>query len=347
MTTTTDAALRTMADDYATVRTSVGAYRIDAPLVRLTGDDRLSFLDGLLTKSADFVEPDTVREALALHDDGTPFAVLLHCETGEESWLLPRTPLTAGELRGHLDGPDVPPGVTAEIEPEGWGVTAFEGPAAWAVAAAFVDFDISGLPLHAVTEAAVPGAPAAVAHLARVGTTGEYGYLLVSDAPEAAHRAVLAAVREQGGHPVGREGLDRVRAEAGTALCATGFLGLTVDRADLSWMVDWDRPGDFRGSGGLTRPAADGPRLTALTAPPGSRFATGAEVTAAGRGVGTVLWQAPSANGDEELVLALLDAPFWVPGLDLAAEDERARRRPLSTVTLPRVVARSLTTRIS
>ncbi|MEV0966199.1 MULTISPECIES: aminomethyltransferase family protein [unclassified Streptomyces] len=347
MTTTTDAALRTLADDYATVRTSVGAYRIDAPLVRLRGDDRLSFLDGLLAKSADFVEPDTVREALALRDDGTPFAILLHCEVGEESWLLPRTRITAGELRAHLDGLEVPPGVTVETEPEGWGVTAFEGPAAWAVAAAFVDFDISGLPLHAVTEAAVPGAPAAVAHLARVGTTGEYGYLLISDTPEATHRAVLAAVREQGGHPVGREGLDRVRAEAGMALCATGFLGLTVDRADLSWMVDWDRLGEFRGSGGLARPAADGPRLTALTASPGSRFAAGAEVTAAGQAVGTVLWQAPSANGDEELVLALLDAPFWVPGLDLAAEDEQASRRPLSTVTLPRVVARSLTTRIS
>ncbi|WP_200262249.1 aminomethyltransferase family protein [Streptomyces sp. HSG2] len=345
--TTIDATPRTAADDYATVRNSVGAYRIDAPLVRLTGDDRLSLLDTLLTKSADFVEPDTVREALALGDDGTPFAILLHCEVGEDSWLIPRTGVTAEEIRAHLEGAEVPPGVTVEVEPEGRGAVAFEGPAAWAVAAGFVDFDISGLPLHAVTEATVPGAPDAVAHMARVGSTGEYGYLLLSDAPEAAHEAVSAAVAEQGGNEVGRDGLDRVRAEAGMAQCAEGFPGLTVDRADLSWMVDWGRLGDFRGSNGLERPTTEGTRLTALVSPAGGRFAAGTAVRAAGETVGTVLWQAPSADRDEELVYALLDAPFWVPGLDLAAVDERGDERPLATVTLPRVVARSLTTRIS
>ena len=47
------------------------------------------------------------------------------------------------------------------------------------------------------------------------------------------------------------------------------------------------------------------------------------------------------------MVLALLDAPFWVPGLELAAQDEQGAERPLRTATLPRVIARSLTTRIS
>ncbi|MFI1162582.1 aminomethyl transferase family protein [Streptomyces sp. NPDC020801] len=343
----TTAPLRTETDDYTTVRTTVGAYRITAPLVRIAGDERITLLDQFLAKSGEFVEPDTVREALALNADGTPFAILLHFEIGDDAWLLPRTEVTADELRVYLEQLDVPEDVTIEVEPEGWGASAFEGPTAWSVAADFVDFDISGLTLHAVTESALPEESAALAHLARVGTTGEYGYLLLSNAPEAAHEAVLAAVAGQGGAPVGPRGLARVQAEAGMAVYAAGFAGLTVNEADLAWMIDWNRIGEFHGSGGLERPTTGTARLTALAAPAESRFAAGAKVSAAGEAVGTVLWQAPSANPEEELVLALLDAPFWVPGLELAAGDEQGAGRPLRTVTLPRVIARSLTTRIS
>jgi aminomethyltransferase len=338
---------RTEKDDYATLRTATGVYRIDAPLVRITGDDRLPVLDQFMAKSSEFVEPDTVREVLTLKEDGTPFAILLHFEIGEESWLLPRTPLTAGELRGYLDQFDVPEDVTVEVEPAGWGATAFEGPHAWSAAAPFVEFDISGLTLHAVTESTLPGEPDATAHLARVGTTGEYGYLLLSDAPEAAYEAVLAAVQEQGGAAVGVEGLARVQSEAGMGVFSAGFAGLTVDQSDLSWMVDWERLGEFHGSQDLVKPTSETPRLTALAAPADSRFAVGTKVSAAEEPVGTVMWQAPSSNPEEELVFALLDAPFWVPGLELSAQDEQGTDRSLRTVTLPRVIAASLTTRIS
>ncbi|CAM3712527.1 hypothetical protein GCM10009799_02090 [Nocardiopsis rhodophaea] len=347
MTTTTGDASRTRVDDYATLRTTVGAYRVTAPLVRISGDERLVLLDRFAAKSSDFVEPDTVREVLSLNTDGSPFAILLHFEIGDESWLLPRTPVTAEELRGYLDGLGAPDGVTVEVEPEGWGAAAFEGPTAWSVAARFTDFDISGLTLHAITESALPQDATALAHLARVGTTGEYGYLLLSNAPRTAYEAVLAAVRDEGGTEVGGEGLARVQAEAGTALYSAGFAGLSVNQADLSWMVDWERLGAFRGSDDLVKPTAETARLTALSAAAGSRYAVGAKVTAAGHPVGTVVWQAPSANPDEELVFAFLDAPFWAPGLELSAQDEEGAERPQRTVTLPRVIARSLTTRIS
>lgn len=347
MTATTIApAVRTATEDYATLRTAVGAHRVTAPLVRLTGDDRLTFLDGFLAKSADYVEPDSVREVLALNADGKPFAILLHFEIGEESWLLPRTAVTADELGAYLGRFDASAGVTVEISPEGWGATAFEGPVAWSVAAGFVDFDISGLTLHAVTESTLD-VPGATAHLARVGTTGEYGYLLLSDAPQAAHEAVLAAVADKGGAEIGEEGLARVQAEAGMGVYGTGFGELGVGEADLAWMIDWSRIGEFHGSGELTAPTGSEARLTALVAPVGSRFAAGTPVTAAGQEVGTVLHQAPAANPEEELVLALLDTPFWVPGLELTAADRAGDERPVRTATLPRVIARSLTVKIA
>ncbi|WP_035864780.1 aminomethyltransferase family protein [Kitasatospora cheerisanensis] len=343
---TTTVAVRTAQDDYTTVRTTVGVYPITAPLVRISGGDRYEFLDLFLAKSSEYVEPDTVREALALNQDGSPFAIVLHFEIGDDSWLLPRTPVSTEALTGYLAALDAPSDVTVEIAPEGWGATAFEGPQAWAAAAAFVEFDISGLTLHGVTEAVVPEADAALAHLARVGTTGEYGYLLLSNDPEAGHRAAVEAVLAQDGAEVGPEGLARVQAEAGMAVYAAGFAGLPVHEADLAWMVDWNRIGEFLGSEELVKPTAETARITALAAPVGAAFTAGTPVTAGGQQVGTVIWQAPSANADEELVVALLDAPFWVPGLELAADNQDGAATPVRTVTQPRVIARSLTTRI-
>jgi aminomethyltransferase len=130
------------------------------------------------------------------------------------------------------------------------------------------------------------------------------------------------------------------------AVYAAGFAGLPVHEADLAWMVDWNRIGDFLGSDDLVKPTAETAKTAALAAPAGRTVAAGTEVTAGGQRVGTVVWQAPSANPDEELVVALLDAPFWVPGLELEATDADGAATPLRTVTQPRVIARSLTTRI-
>lgn len=350
MTITDSPQARTSTADYATVRNSVGVYPITAPLVRVTGDDRLELLDGFGAKSAEFVEPDTVREVLALNEDGSPFAILLQIELDEVTWLLPRTPVTAAELQTYLDAQELPADVTVEIDPAGWGATAFEGPRAWAVAEHFVDFDISGLTLHGITPVESPNIGGALdgatAHLARVGTTGEYGYLLLSDAPAAAHDAVLAHAVAQDGAAVGHEGLARVQSEAGMPVYHAGFGGLSVNEADLAWMVDWQRIGEFHGSAELVSPTAETAKLVGLVAEAGVHVEVGAAVTAGGVEIGTVVAQTPSANPAEELVFALVESPFWVPGLDLEVVDAHGVARAAATTTAPRVIARSLHERI-
>lgn len=337
---------RSASADYATVRTTVGVYPVTAPLVRVAGDDRLALLDQFLAKAGEFVDPDTVRESVALHADGSPFAILLHLELEEESWLLARTPLTAAELSDYLGDLDVPDGVTVEVGPQGWGATAFEGPQAWAVAANFVDFDISGLTLHAVTPFTAPDMDDAIAHLARVGTTGEYGYLVISDAPAAVHDAVLSHAASVDGAAIGVEGLARVQAEAGQGVYHHGFDGLSVNEADLAWMIDWNRLGEFRGSADLEKPTERSAKLTMLVGPAGTTFTAGSAVTAGGVTVGTLAWQTPSTGGDEEMVAAVLESPLWVPGLDLTTTDADGAPVALRTVTQPRVIAKSLYVRI-
>lgn len=330
---------RTAADDYATIRSTVGVYQVGKPLVRLTGDDRYEFIDQFASRSSEYVDPETVREVIALNDDGTPFAMLLHIEIDDVTWLLPRTEVTAEQLAAYL-GQFAADDVTVEVAPDGFAATAFEGPQAWKVAAKFIDFDVSGLVLHGVTDASVE--EAGTAFIARVGTTGEYGYLLVSDAPAAAHDAALSAASSVGGSAIGPDGLARVQAEAGQAIYQLDLSAFSVNDADLAWMIDWNRVGEFHGSTELVAPTVESARLVALVAPAGTTVEPGDVLNAGGVEVGDVVKQTPSANPAEELVIALVQNPFWVPGVALTGPAGQA----LTSVTMPRVIAESMHVKI-
>lgn len=330
--------------DYTALRESVGLRTVPGPLVRLQGEDRMAVLDALLSKGSDYVEPETTREALALNADGTPLAIFVHLELDDECWLIPTTALKADQLREHLSNVLIPAGTTVEIDPDGWAATAVEGPLAWQVAADFVDFDISGLVLHQVTEVTIEGAEHS--YLAREGTTGEYGYLLLSSHPEAGEQRMLSGVLGAGGQIVGSDALARARAEAGMPQYSAGFLSLPIAEGDLSWLIDWNRIGAFVGSNRLVAPALGDSRLTAITAPPGTDLTGAVEVLDAGEVIGEFVWTAPSGNPTEELAFAELQHPFCVPGLALTARCADGTEFGISTATLPRLVTRSATERI-
>ena len=332
--------------DYQIIRNATAVHTLGAPLVRLTGDDRLEFLDGFLSKSSDFVDPDTTRECLALEDDGRPFAIMLHLELDEVSWLVPRNAVSVGELVDYLGTMDVPDGVTVEVAPSGWRAIAFEGAGAWRVAEDFIDYDISGLVLHGITEITIPGADRGTsAVMARVSTSGEYGYLVITDAVDIAELTIAERARALGGAVIDDEALARVEAEAGTPHYAFGVRGHDLTELDLSWLIDWNRIGEFRGSDALTAPTREQRRLVPFTAPAGSRVEPSSPVLADGQRVGEVLYVTPPANPDEELGFAIVEAPFWVPGLELTLDGEDGLT--IRTVTLPRVLARSSVERMA
>ena len=127
-------------EQYKTLRTSVGLHTPTGPLVRITGDDRLEFLDTFLSRASDFVDPDTTRECLALTEDGLPLTIFLHIEREEESWLLPRTAIDAATLATYLGNLETDGDLSIEIAPEGWGAVAVEGPLSWQIADNLLDF---------------------------------------------------------------------------------------------------------------------------------------------------------------------------------------------------------------
>lgn len=322
-------------NDYRIVREAAGVYPVAAPLIHLEGDERLALLDTFLSKSSDFADPDTTREALALRADGSPFALVLQIEGDEDTWLIPRTPTTASAVDEYVAALDVPEGVTVTVAPEGWAAIAVEGPLAPRVADNFVDGDIEDLLLHSVVDVERESGDAP-GRLARVGTTGEYGYLLLTTDGAADLARFVELATEVDGGAVGAEGLARVRAEAGMPYYDHGFGSLSVAEADLSWIVDWERIGEFLGSDELVRPTADSAKLTPIVSAPGTRIAAGAPVIADGERIGTIVWTAAAGNDTEELAFALLDDPFVVPALEISVDEVSA-----VTVTLPRVLSRS------
>ncbi|MFG2888261.1 hypothetical protein [Streptomyces sp. NPDC048248] len=335
--------------DHLRLRESVGHYSpgpsTSGALVEIGGLERSTLLQQALARDSSFVEPDTARDSLLLNEDGSIWDVVTHIELADRCLLL--SPARAGLAR-LLETVAAGAGIT-DVEITDLSRThsaiAFEGPRSWRIAQELVPYEISSLVLHGAVTVELPDAGGADGVLARIGSTGEYGYLLVF--PQEAGSAVWVAERARalGGGSVGPEGLDRARAEVRhpQLSCAEG---LSVREAGFEWLVDWEREDDFCGAAALRSAGAPRRGLVLLTAPAGDRPATGSALLAAGERVGTVHRVAPSPGSATELAYGLLDKPFDVPGVPLEGTTADGRTVDLLTVSSPAVLPRSWSERI-
>ena len=98
--------------------------------------------------------------------------------------------------------------------------------------------------------------------MARTGYTGEDGFEVFVDTAQTAPLwdALLAAVRDAGGLPIGLGARDTLRLEAGMPLYGNELdLGTNPYEAGLGRVVKLGKTGDFVGRAALERIARDGP----------------------------------------------------------------------------------------
>ncbi|MFE0101583.1 hypothetical protein [Streptomyces sp. NPDC059009] len=366
-TTTTTA---TTAEQYALLRTSVGWCTPYASLVRIEGMERADVLARLLARDSAYVEPDTVRDSLVLEEDGAIRDVVTHIELDESSWLFsPSRPDLAELVRETVRECGVAEAVTVTDAAEDHAAVAFEGPASWRIAERLLDEEISGLVLHGVGHVRLDGTDCV---MARTGTTGEYGYLLIAPRPADAAAWVAEQARSLGGGRVDADALARARGEVRHPVLPELTEGLSVREAGLEWLVSWGREDPFRGAAALAScdrrargltpvllaASEQGPAPAPAPAPASAPApAPGTAVYAGDRRVGEVRWCAPAvgapvvdapagggpaASGGPALAFAVLDAPFDVPGLDLVADGGT----PVRTVSSPVVVPTSWSERL-
>ncbi|NUR60186.1 MAG: hypothetical protein HOV87_16215 [Catenulispora sp.] len=350
----------TVAQQYAHLRRTVGVYAPAAGLVSVTGLERGLVLGRILARESEYVEPNTARDSLILDPDGGVWDAVVHIELDDASWLvsqsrsdladLVRTAAQdldevavfdageageAGEAGDALD-PDAAGGAYTAV--------AFEGPAAWRIAALLVDFEVSSLVLHGATAVELAAGGAGV--LARIGSTGEFGYLLIAPRSAGAADWVLEQAAALGGGAVQAPALARVRAEARHPQIPAYSRGLTVREAGLEWLVGWNREDEFRGAAALAGLPDPEQGLIHLTAPSGTAPAVGTAVHAGGQVVGAVREVFATVDTADDLVLGLLAKPFDVPGLTLRGTGPDGAAVALRTVSAPVVVPLSWSERI-
>jgi len=309
----------TMTDSYVALRRSAGYYVRDMQIAAVRGPARLKLVKWLLAKSIEFAEPGRVVESLLIDDQavvrGTAIAVidedeLLLLTEADEDLL---ATLTASAANLALSASDV------EVSPVRDLVTLqVEGPLAWrAVEDALKGEHISSLLLNECRRYPSGGD---LSRLIRIGTTAEFGYLVlvpVATRPriEAEWEARLA---ELGGGMIDPGCLDRVRAEVNHPVLPDQACGLSAFEAGIAWLVSLEREDPYRGAAALTLEESTRRVVAAFSS--GANFpAVGTEVVDGAVHVGVVQVSAPRCGRDDGFGLLLLDKPFDTPGLFFTA----------------------------
>ncbi|MDR1512589.1 MAG: hypothetical protein LBS56_03760 [Propionibacteriaceae bacterium] len=322
---------------YNAIRHATAVYARGARFVEVSGLQRAELLSWALAKSTEYAQPGTSIDTLALGDDGSPVDLVLAVFDEDRTILvsdvtdgvLDQLPALAEE-RGLTD--------VAVTPLEGWCAVAVEGPSCWTIVEDLVEDDLASMTLMERRPAKSPlGAPGI---LGRIGTTAEFGYLWLGEAPlEETLQSFVdrAEARDPASGLITPAALQRAQLEVNNPVFPDMFEGLTLREAGLEWLAGAGRDDEFRGQ----PDDVDTPRergLVAVHAYGHEIPAKGTPVEAGGVKVGEIFVAAPQVGQPDGFALALLDVPFDVPSLDLEAGGV-----PLKTVSRPAVDPQSWT----
>lgn len=306
-----------LSEGYNALRRSAVVYPRARHIVEVSGPGRRALLSHVLARPTEYAQPGTALESLVLSETGVPVDVVLAVFDEMRTVLLSdaeHSVLT--ELEGIAESLGIPDTGIARLHD--WSAAQVEGPAAWRAVSPFLEEDIAGVLLNewrAVTIAPSPDS----AILVRTGTSAEYGYLLIARASSAELTDWLAVQSaEWGGERCGEAALLRARVEVNHPGLGEQFEGVSLVEAGGSWLGGLGRQDAYRGKQDeeAARPAR---RLVAVQSvhdlPP-----RGSAVLAGEKQVGNIHLVAPRVAQPTSLGLALLDAPFDVPGLEMRTE---------------------------
>jgi len=248
--------------EHQAVRERVGLFDVShLGKVEVRGEGARAFVDACLTNALERIGPGRAQYTLCCDDaaGGTVDDLLVYLRADDDLLLVPNAANTA-EVARRLAA-DAPDGVSVVNRHHDVAVLAVQGPRSDEV------LDALGLPsghdyMHFV-ETSWTGHPLVVC---RTGYTGERGYELIPAAESAAAvwDAVLAAVRAQGGLPVGLGARDTLRTEMGYPLHGHELsMEISPVQARVGWAVGWRKPAFWgreallaereRGASGLAR----------------------------------------------------------------------------------------------
>lgn len=330
--------------EYAAIRKGIGITdRSEMGKFRVSGEAALGLLDRAVTCNVENLPENAIRLGLMLDEAGRILADVQVYNNFEDYIVTCDSPLrqpVLARLQECNPGGAVVDDISAELR-----AICVEGPRSWHVPQRLVGLDATGLRLLNFNHTQVGDVKTI---LARVGFTGEYGYLFF--VPPESSDAVLARMREAAPEavPCGREVHDLLRLEVRSFNLQLDVVeGETPLQVGLHWMIDFRKQG-FAGSAALFAEKQRGVarRLVAFKCERGGEPRRGDALFDGEAKVGYVANAAHSPALGCAIGLAYLDSAYaWVGiRLELAAAGGRVEAH---TVSAPFFVTESTLIRIS
>jgi aminomethyltransferase len=292
-------------DEHIAVRTRCGLFDLShMGEVRFTGEDALDVVQNLVTNDASRLEVGGALYAVMCNEQGgivddvvvyrdpEGYMIVINaaCRAKDVAWMRAHSGASLHDLSDDL------------------ALLAVQGPRAVKVVSGMSSDDVTGVrPFHFV-DTSVAGVHAAVS---RTGYTGEDGFELYVDSPDAAGLwdALLEAGSSEGILPCGLGARDTLRLEAGLRLYGQDMDDSTDPYScALGWTVKLQK-GEFIGSSALARiDPSKPPRRFVGIEPQGRAIARhGQRVLAAGKEAGEVTSGTYSFTLDHSIATASVD----------------------------------------
>ncbi|WP_430333073.1 glycine cleavage system aminomethyltransferase GcvT [Rhodococcus sp. ACT016] len=326
--------------EHTAVRESVGLFDVShLGKALVAGDGAADFVNSHLTADLAKIGPGQAQYTLCCTETGGVVDDLIAYYVAEdEVFLVPNAANTA-DVVARLQAA-APEGVTITDQHRDYAVFAVQGPRSAEVLAAlglptdfeymgFVDADWNGVPVR----------------VCRSGYTGERGYELLprwADS-EAVFRALVDAVRAQGGEVAGLGARDTLRTEAGYPLHGHELsLEISPLQARCGWAIGWNKP-QFWGRDALVAEKEAGParRMWGLEAIDRGVLRQGQTVSKDGSAIGETTSGTFSPTLKLGIALALLDTSVGLSAGDEVTVDVRGRTLRCKVVTPPFVPVRT------
>jgi aminomethyltransferase len=327
-------------EEHQAVRQRVGIGDVShLGTVEVRGDGAAAFVDSCLTNSLERIAPGQAQYTLCCNENGGVVDDLIVYLRADDDLLLIPNAANSAEVVRRLQAA-APAGVGITDRHADVAVLAVQGPLADEVMAAEAlpaGHDYMSFVGAVWTDPTGQPVPVTVC---RTGYTGERGYevLVASQHAVVVWDALLAAVRSQGGLPVGLGARDTLRTEMGYPLHGHELsLDISPVQARVGWAVGWRKPA-FWGRDALLAEKAAGPRRVAWGLLTTDRGVPRAEMDVVRDGVvvGRTTSGTFSPTLRQGIALALLD-PSLAQG-DQVSLDVRGRLLAC-TVTKPPFVA--------
>ncbi len=279
-------------------------------LLQATGDDRITFLQGMLTNDVKALEPGMGLYAALLTQQGRVVSDLRVFVDGDRvlldvlAW---RSDAVRQALEQFIVADDVELVAAAEIP-----VIGIVGPFAAAVAGEMLGAPVNQGAAHTVSRSTFEGATVLVTAVREVGVDA-----LLFNCPADTAPPLFAAAVEAGAQPMGMTALDVIRVERGVP-----WAGVDMDESTLLMETGCDTAisftkGCYLGQEVVERVAARGHvnrHLTGLIIDGAELPAGGARLLAQGREVGYVTSAVHSQALDRPIALAMVQRKHAAPG---------------------------------